>query len=521
MFQRLIYLTVSVGCFIGASAMPAPTDSDFSSNLRDSLPEKWTYAPAMEQEIPAATDVWWKSFSDSTLDSLIALALTNNYNVSMTLHRTEMARNAMRQAQSQWYPTVGLSAGWSKNRASGAMSVPSLPASVSSGFNAGLTARWEVDIFGRIADGVKSKRAAYNASRADYAGAMVSLCAQVATTYFNLRTLQNQLAVAEAHTESQFKTVNIARARFETELASKLDVDQAQENYVTTLSSIPKYKYSINAAINALQVLTGSFSPELREKLSQTAPLPDCYQLVSAGVPAELLRRRPDIVQAEQQLAEYAAEIGISKKDFLPTLAIEGSVGTSAHNIDKLFTQNSFTYTIAPTLSWTIFDGLSRKYNLANAREQMQIGIDNYNLVVANAFQETDNAIANYHFSLVYLDEINKIIKLANEAVNLAIDRYKNSLSPMLDVVTEQMNLLSAEQEQISARGKALESLVNLYEALGGGFNADTFGVKISATYTNDNNSTSNNDYENYTQPQYTDNSVSDNNNGLVPVKKD
>ncbi len=519
--QRLILLAITVGCFMISYAVPSHDKNDRPEDVRDTLPEKWNYIPEMTQDIPETADVWWKSFNDTTLDSLISLALCNNYNVSMALHRTQMARNTMRQAQSRWYPTVGMTAKWSDKQESGAMSVPFAPATVSRGFEAGLNASWEIDLFGKIADGVKSKRAAYNASRAEYAGTMVSLCAQVASTYFNLRTLQAQLTRAEANAEIQKQTVDIAMSRFKAKSTSKLDVDQAQENYHTTLSSIPKYKYSINAAVNALEVLTGSFSTGLREKLSHPAPLPDCYQLVSAGVPAELLRRRPDIVQAEQQLAMYAAEIGIAKKDFLPTLTIEGGIGTSARNLGDLFTDRSFTYSIAPTLSWTLFDGLSRKYNLANAREQMQFAIDNYNLVVANAFQETDNALASYNFSLMYLDEINNIIRHTNQAASVALDQYRNSLSPMLEVVTEQMNLLSAEQERIATHGKALESLVNLYEALGGGFNADTYGVKISKRITTDSDTATDNDDENNTTTQKSDSSPGDHDNGTIPIKKD
>ena len=285
--------------------------------------------------------------------------------------------------------------------------------------------------------------------------------------------------MAVVHSESQLKTVIIARAGFEATLASKLVVAKAEETYYSTLASMPKLQYSIHAAINSLEVLTGSFSDGLRARLSTPTPLPDCHRLISAGVPAGILRRRPDIAQAELQLAQYAAEAGIAKKDFLPTLSLEGSIGTSAHNIDDLFRHNSFTYTIAPTLSWTIFDGMSRKYALATAREQLQGAIDNYNLVVANAFQETDNALAGYHFAIIYLGYIDKVLAASTESLQLAIDRYKNSLSPMLDVVTAQLNTLSAEQEQIAARGQALESLINLYEALGGGFDFETLEVNM------------------------------------------
>lgn len=479
MFQRFIYFALGTACCLASAAEPPVNGDDLTRHLNDTLPERWTYTPEVQQDIPSPTEGWWRSFGDTTLDSLITLALDYNYDLAQALHRTEIARNIMKQAQSGWYPSISLAAGWSKERQSGAMTATDIPATVMSGFNAGLSAKWEIDIFGKIASGVKAKKAAYNASRAEFAGAMVSLCAQVANTYLQLRTLQGQLYVAEVHSESQLKTVNIARARFEATLASKLDVTQAEETYYSTLASMPKLQYSIHAAINSLEVLTGSFSDGLRARLSTPTPLPDCHRLISAGVPAGILRRRPDIAQAELQLAQYAAEAGIAKKDFLPTLSLEGSIGTSAHNIDDLFRHNSFTYTIAPTLSWTIFDGMSRKYALATAREQLQGAIDNYNLVVANAFQETDNALAGYHFAIIYLGYIDKVLAASTESLQLAIDRYKNSLSPMLDVVTAQLNTLSAEQEQIAARGQALESLINLYEALGGGFDLETLEVNM------------------------------------------
>lgn len=480
MFQRFVYLFAAVTAVCACAHATGPvSEESLREHLNDTLPERWTYISEMQQEVPSATDGWWRSFGDSTLDSLITLGIDYNYNLAMTMKRTAMARNAMMQARSGWMPVVGLSAGWSKSRSSGAMTVPSVPATVESGFTAGVSAQWEIDIFGKIAAGVKAKKAAYNASRAEYAGAMVSLCAQIASTYVNLRMYQAQMRVTEAHIESQLKTVNIARARYEATLASKLDVDQAEATYYATVATLPQYQYLIHTAINSLEVLTGTLSESLRSKLSEEAAMPDCMQMVSAGVPADILRRRPDIAQAELELAEYAAEAGVAKKDFLPTLVLEGNIGTSAHDVGDLFSHNSFTYSIAPTLSWTIFDGLSRKYALASAREQLQAGIDNYNQVVATAYEETDNALASYHFAIIYKDEMEKVLTANVEALKLAMDRYKNSLSPMLDVVNSQINTLSAEQELLTAQGRALSSLISLYEALGGGFDLETLNVNL------------------------------------------
>lgn len=153
----------------------------------------------------------------------------------------------------------------------------------------------------------------------------------------------------------------------------------------------------------------------------------------------------------------------------MPTLSINGSIGSSAHSLGDLMKSDTFTYSVAPTLSWTIFDGLTRKYNLANARETMAIGIDNYNLTVSNAVQEVDNALATYYSSLRYVDAVQKVVEQNKEELALAIDRYKNSLSPMSDVVTAQLNSLAAENQIIEAKGSALSALINLYKALGGG----------------------------------------------------
>ena len=203
---------------------------------------------------------------------------------------------------------------------------------------------------------------------------------------------------------------------------------------------------------------------------STASHLPDAVQMVSAGVPADLLRRRPDIIQAEMNVSELAAMVGVAKKDFLPTLAINGSIGTSARNFSDLAKKNSFTYSVEPTLSWALFDGFGRKFALSQAREQMKAAIDSYNLTVLNAVSEADNAISTYFQSISYMDAISRIITANDEVFRLAVDRYKNSLTPMSDVVTAQINALQAESELIRAHGSALSALISLYEALGGGY---------------------------------------------------
>ncbi len=467
MFQRIISLsitaTIATAAAFAGGAESAPA-----------MPESWAWEPRHIQQAPDVSDRWWQQFNDPVLDSLITLGMERNYNLAIAQKRSEMARAAVGQARSGWMPSVNLNAGWTKSRSSGALAKGETyrpePASY---FNAGLSASWEIDIFGKVASGVKQRKAQYQASRAEYAGTMVSLAAQIASTYITLRQYQQQYDIAMAHAERQMKTVKIAEARFETTLASKLDVAQAWGTYYSTQSSVPMLRNSIRRTINALALLVGEYPQTVEAWLSTPGSLPESHEDVAMGVPSDLLRRRPDIAQAEADLAAAAAAAGIAKKDFLPTLTLNGSIGTSARELSNLFSSNSLTYSISPTLSWNLFDGLDRKYALQSARENLEATAASYQLTVMTAVEEANNAISTYYSSLEQQSIIQKVIDENNEALTLALDRYKHSLSPMSDVITAQLNALSSENNLVTARATSLQALISLYEALGGGYNAE------------------------------------------------
>lgn len=441
--------------------------------LNDSLPQSWLYDARFNQSVPT-DEHWWAKFDDPTLNRLIELGLANNYNLAMAVKRVEIANNQLKATKGAYLPTLGLSAGWEKSQASGMTYSPATKAVRNSAFDLGLSASWEIDLFGKINSRVKESKAALKLTCAEHVGVMTSLCAQIATHYIQLRTWQTELAIANEHIDSQAKIVKLTEARKEAGLASALDVTQALIVYNSTKATIPPLENSIHSAMNGIAILIGVYPDDIYQDLSIMKPLPDYIQIVGVGVPMELLRRRPDIIQAEAELAEYAAAMGIAKKDFLPTLSINGSIGTSAHQGKDLFKRQSYTYSIAPTLSWTIFDGFQRKYNLANAREQMQMGIDKYNLVVMTAVQETDNAMSSYISTLEEINEINDVITQSRRARDLSVDLYKRGLTPFSDVVSAQMTLLQYQNQEAVSKGEALTALVNLYEALGGGWDATT-----------------------------------------------
>lgn len=448
---------------------PIANAQDSTKYLNDPLPQSWIYDTKFNQTLPTE-DNWWTKFDDPILNKLIDRGVSNNYNLGMAAHRMAIASNQLKAAKGGYLPSVGFSAGWEKAQTSGLMYGSGVNTTRTSAFSVGLSASWEMDLFGKIRSKVKESKANWTASKAEYAGAMIGLCSQIASRYIQLRTWQTELTIANEHIESQAKIVKLTEARKEAGLASALDVTQALVVYNSTKATIPALENSIHAAMNNIAILIGVYPDDIYEELSLIKPMPDYMQIVGVGIPMELLRRRPDIAEAEANLASYAAAIGIAKKDFLPTLAITGAIGSSAHNGKDLFKKKSFTYSIAPTLSWTIFDGFHRKYNLANAQEQMQIGIDNYNLTVMTAVQETDNAMSSYLSALRSINEIEDVIVQSQRARDLSVDLYKRGLTPFSDVVSAQMTLLQYQNQEAVSKGDALTALVNLYEALGGGW---------------------------------------------------
>lgn len=450
-------------------AFPSQAQERFDA---DDMPSRWAYTTDFDQTVPT-DDAWWRSFGDAMLDSLIAIGIDRNYDIAMAARRIEIARQGVRRAQAAYYPSVTANAGWTRERSSGAVVSPEIDASTSSYFGLGIDMNWEIDLFGKITARTRQEKASFKASRAQYAAMTVSITSKIASAYMRLRTLQGEKAVLQEHISSQKRVVEITEARFEAGISSMLDVAQAKTTYLSTEASITTLNTDIATAIYTIGVLTGMFPEQIHAMLDTPRELPDFHQIVAVGVPMELLRRRPDVVEAEYALAADAAALGIAKKDFLPTLSIAGSIGTQAHDAGDLFSDRSFTYSIAPTLSWTVFDGMARKAVVVSAREQMQVGIDNYNLTLLTAVQEVDNAMSQYVNSLHYIDLIEQVVEQAQKSFELSIDLYKKGLSSFINVSDAQIARLQYADELVSARGAALSALINLYQALGGGWSVE------------------------------------------------
>ena len=433
------------------------------------LPQAWEEGGEVFRQTLPVDDQWWKSFGDTTLDSLISIAVDRNYSVLTAIDRMNMAKAGLRMERSGFFPTVGINAGWTRQQTSGNTS--ELPQSTQHYYDVSANMSWELDIFGSIRQRVKAQKETFAASKEEYTAVMVSLSAQVASSYIQLRELQQELKVVERNCASQAAVLKITEVRYNTGLVSKLDVAQAKSVYFNTKASIPQLESGINQYITSLAVLLGTYPQEIRPVLERVGELPDYMEPISIGIPADLLMRRPDIRSAEHQINAQAASLGASKSDWLPQVFIKGSVGYASKDFKDLTKHKSFTYEIAPALSWTIFSGGKLVNATKSARAQLDEAIDQFNQTVLTAVQETDNAMTAYRSSIKQIVALREVRTQGHETLTLSLDLYKQGLTPFQNVLDAQRSLLSYENQLVQARGNSLLQLIALYQALGGGWN--------------------------------------------------
>ena len=314
-----------------STTLSAKAEDSWSHPLHDSIPATWQLDAKYLRTSPDK-DRWWATFSDTQLEKLIGMAVANNYDALAAQRRIEAARQTSRADKAGYYPTIGVSAGWSREGTSADMQRFKTHNETMSYFNLGLTMNWEIDVFGRIRSRLKADKANLDVSEAEYDATLVSLCSNVAKAYFRLRMSQAEQAVAESNIEVAEELLHLAQTRYEVGLVPGVDPVQARMVVTRTRSSLPSIKADITTAINSIALLTGQYPDKLQDLLSPS-PLPEAPSMVCAASPESLLRRRPDIVQAESRLAYYAAQAGIAKKDFLPTLSVSAGIGTEAHNL--------------------------------------------------------------------------------------------------------------------------------------------------------------------------------------------
>lgn len=433
------------------------------------IPQSWGADEIFNLSAPS-DDAWWQIFGDAHLDSLIEEASRSNFSLIASLENIRAAKAQWRQAQALMYPSLDLDAGWQRGRTSGNIKSSGDEKIYSGYFDAAANVSWQVDIFGAIYKRSQSEKALYNVSREEYRALLVSLYANVATGYFSLLQSLAQLEVLKQSAASQHEIMNIVEVRYNSGLASKLDLAQARSVYYSTLASIPSTEGAIEQYRNSLAVLLGRYPQEFIGWPSEIAPLPHIADPIAIGVPAALLRRRPDIRAAEERISAESHLLGASKRDWLPSFFLNGSIGFSSSELKHLAREHSMTWQITPSLSFNIFDGGKSSNATRQARANLEQSIAEFNSTLLSAMQEVESAMSAYRSSIKQIAALRQTVNQYDETLRLSLDLYKQGLTPFQNVLDAQRTLLSYRNNLVEARGSSLKALIQLYEALGGGW---------------------------------------------------
>ena len=448
---------------------PLRSSAQKEIDLEISIPEKWQIDTIYLNNDITDYD-WWTRFEDSTLDSLIAVALSNNYNLQSIEATLEKSMLSYQQSKSAFYPSLSLDAQYDLSETSlNYYEETSSDQYRTNGYlNAGLNATWEIDVFGKNRDNVKANKKSYLATEASYQNAIMNLCAQVATVYFNLRSYQQQLIVANQNIASEKNILDITIARYESGLGTQLDVSQAKSVYYNTLATIPRLDAYITQCVNNLAILLGTYPSNLKDCFNDISELPSIRHIVNVGIPADVIRNRPDVRQAELNIEAQAASIGATKADFYPKFKITGSFGYLSHDLDEFFNNESMMFQVTPSISWNLFSGMEIRKAVQMSEIAHEECIDNYNNVILNAIQEVETEMSNYANALKTIEMGQQVVEQGNKTLELSIDLYKRGLGTFTNVLDAQRTFLSDQNYLVSACNSALLALVRLYTALGG-----------------------------------------------------
>ena len=437
--------------------------------IDSALPDGWNNGDCFDQTMPP-DDEWWQNFEDPVLDSLILYASENSYSVLGAMENIRKARAAWNIARGKMLPTFDIGMGWQRAKTSGNIASTMYTEAWEGQFNAALSMQWQADVFGNIYMRSKAQKMLFMATEEEFRAVMVTLVANVATTYFSLCQSVEQLKVLRENVKSQHEIMEIVISRYNSGLASKLDVAQSRSVYYSTMAEIPAMQATIDGYRNKMAVLLGIYPQDLAGWPGEECSLPSYMEPIGVGVPAMLLRRRPDIRVAEKQVEANAAQLGATRRDWFPEVLLTGSIGFSSGEMKHLFRSKSLTWEIAPTIKWNIFSGGERLNATREARAALDQSIISFNSTLLTAVQEVESAMSQYKSSVEQIVSLREAVNQNEETLTLSLELYKQGLTEYQNVLDAQRTLLTYQGYLVQAQGGSLIYLVQLYEALGGGW---------------------------------------------------
>ncbi len=496
------------GCTVGPD-FSAPSWAS-PSTWFESHPQEVAATPSIAVTKPVDPK-WWKQFDDRELSSLVERVAAGNLDVRLATIRLAESRGQRGIAAADQFPTLNGNGAYSREKISnrGAISLlggssgsgsssPSgsavntganglggqsgaIPTTVTGGqklqpFNLwqyGFDASWELDLWGRVRRSVELADASVDASAEARRAALLSSLAEVASDYIQLRGAQASLQIARDNLKSAQESLRLTQQRAAGGVTNELDVANAAAQVRSTAADIPQFSDQEARLINALSLLLGQEPNALRGELEAARPIPPVPPRVPVGLPSELARRRPDIVQAEAQLHAATADIGVAVANFYPSVTLSGSLGIQALRFKDLGNWDARQYALGPAITIPLFEGGRLRATLELRKAQQQEAAVSYQRTVLNAWHEVDNALTAYETEQRRRNELAQAVASDRQALGLAQDRYRAGVADFLQVLTAQRDLLAAQQALAASTTNVSNDLVALYKALGGGWETD------------------------------------------------
>jgi NodT family efflux transporter outer membrane factor (OMF) lipoprotein len=437
---------------------------------------QWTVEPATGTSTGEPAEQWWRSFNDPEFDKLVQQAVKANLDLQLAAARVDEARAARGIAKSGLFPTVDASVSASRNRqrvvapvAGPGSSAKILPIEFSN-FQGGFDAAWEVDVFGRVRRGLQAATADLATASEARREVLVTLLGELGRSYAELRGFQLRLDIAQKNIAIQQDTVELTKARTKAGLSSELDVARALAQLETTKSAVPTLQSGIETSIHRLSVLLGQEPGALRAELLPGAPVPVTPPDVPVGLPSQLIERRPDIRQAESQIAAATARVGEAKAEFFPRFLLLGTAGRQASQLHDITLGMGNFFGAGPVVTLPIFTGGRIRSQVRVQDARLQQSVIAYRSTVLSALEETENALVSYAQEQARHDRLESAVRSNEEAVELSSELYKAGLTDFLSVLDAQRELYATEDLLAQSRTAETVNLIALYKALGGGW---------------------------------------------------
>jgi len=431
----------------------------------------WTHPPATQASVineASPPSDWWATLNDWQLNSLVRRACDGNLSISIAKSRISEARAERGIAASRLFPSLNGGGVYSFNRADG----PLFPAVTNDYqfYAAGFDALWEADIFGGVRRSIEAAEDDIQGQQDAERGAVVSVIAEVARSYVELRTTQQRILITNANIQTQSDTLDLARRLNAAGIVSDLDVTRAQAELTQTQSQIPLLETQEKASIHQLGVLLGQPPETLDAEIETPGPIPVPPKRVPIGLPTQLLRRRPDVRQVERQLAAATARIGVAEADLYPQLTITGDFGVGAQDPGRVFNWSNRFVSVGPAVRWELLEGGRILANIDAHGAIKQELLDQYKLTILLALQETADSLIAFDNQQRQSNLLIQTVQSNQDSVRIASEQYAGGTVGYLSLLDAQRSLLRTQETLVQSQGNVTLSMIALYKSIGGGW---------------------------------------------------